>query len=212
MRIATLRWDSVFTVTALVACLSGLSACGGSGGPSAPSPPAESAAPVLSIPVVDLALITDFLPFGALLDSGQTSPAYELYTSVDTATVRAASAGVIVNITPNAAPQTDVEIQLRPSTASTYLLIYDHVVGPQVAVGQTITAGQTLGQIGPFNDRGRNRNGRVELQVNRGAGAAAVAVCPRDFGTADFNAAHDAALARFPNRGGSVCLAATVRP
>ncbi len=199
-------------VTALVSCLAGLSGCGGSGGPSAPSPPAESAAPVLSVPLLDLALVTDFLPFGARLDSGQVSPAYELYTSVDTATVRAASAGVVVNVTPNAAPQTDVEIQVRPSGASVYLLIYDHVVAPQVAVGQTIAAGQALGQIGPFNDRGRNRNGRVELQINRGGSGAAVAVCPRDFGTVDFNAAHDAALARFPNRGASVCLAGTVQP
>ena len=211
MRIATGRHGAAISVTALC-CLAGLAGCGGSGGPSAPTAPVDSAAPVLSMPIVDLALVTDFLPFGVLLDSGQANPAYELYTSVETVTVRAASAGVVVNVTPNAAPQTDVEIQLRPSSSSTYLLIYDHVVGPQVAVGQTVAAGQTLGQIGPFNDRGRNRNGRVELQVNRGAGGAAVAVCPRDFGTADFNAAHAAALARFPNRGASVCLAATVQP
>ena len=58
----------------------------------------------------------------------------------------------------------------------------------------------------------RNRNGRVELQIDRGGSGAAVAVCPRDFGTVDFNAAHDAALARFPNRGASVCLAGAVQP
>jgi len=196
----------------LVCALAGLTGCGGSGGPSSPSPPADTTAPVLSVPVVDLGLLTDFLPFGAPLDSGQANPTYELYTSVETATVRAASAGAVVNVTPNAAPQTDVEIQLRPTSASTYLLIYDHVVAPQVTVGQTVAAGQALGQIGPFNDRGRNRNGRVELQINRGAGADAVAVCPRDFGTADFNAAHDAALARFPARGSTVCTVATVRP
>ena len=190
----------------------GLAGCGGSGGPSSPSPLADTTAPVLSMPVADLGLLTDFLPFGARLDSGQANPAYELYTSVDTVTVGAASAGVVVAVTPNAAPQTDVEIQLRPSSASTYLLIYDHVVAPQVTVGQTVAAGQVLGQIGPFNDRGRNRNGRVELQINRGAGADAVAVCPRDFGTAEFNAGHDAALARFPARGSTVCTVATVRP
>lgn len=197
---------------ALVCALAGFAGCGGSGGPSSPSPPVDTTAPVLSMPVVDLGQLTDFLPFGALLDSGLANPTYEFYTSVETVSVRAASAGVVVNVTPNTAPQTDVEIQLRPSSASTYLLIYDHVVAPQVAVGQTVAAGQTLGQIGPFNDRGRNRNGRVELQINRGAGADAVAVCPRDFGTADFNAAHDAALARFPVRGSTVCTVATVRP
>jgi Peptidase family M23 len=199
-------------LSVLVWSLTGVTGCGGSGGPSGPSLPADATAPVLSVTVMDLGLLTDFLPFGALLDSGQANPAYELYTSADTATVRAASAGIVVAVTPNAAPQTDAEVQLRPSTASTYLLIYDHIVAPQVAVGQTVAAGQTLGQIGPFNDRGRNRNGRVELQINRGAGADAVAVCPRDFGTADFNAAHAAALARFPARGSTVCTVATVRP
>lgn len=200
------------TLVCALAGLAGLAGCGGSGGPSAPSPPADATPPALSQAIVDLGLLTDFLPFGALLDSGQANPAYELYTSAETATVRAASAGVVVTITPNPAPQIDVEIQLRPSSASTYLLIYDHVVAPQVTVGQSVAAGQTLGQIGPFNDRGRNRNGRVELQINRGAGADTVAVCPRDFGTADFNAAHAAALARFPARGSTVCTVATVRP
>ncbi len=199
-------------VICLLATGAALAGCGGSGGPSSPSPTADATPPVLSATIVDLGQLTDFLPFGALLDSGQANPAYELYTSADTATVRAANAGVVVAVTPNAAPQTDAEIQLRPSSASTYLLIYDHVLTPQVTVGQTVTAGQTLGRIGPFNDRGRNRNGRVELQINRGAGADAVAVCPRDFGTAEFNAAHDAALARFPARGSTVCTVATVRP
>ncbi len=189
-----------------------LAGCGGSGGPSAPSPPADATVPVLSVAVVDLGQLTDFLPFGAVLDSGQANPAYELYTGAEAVTVRAASAGVVVNVTPNAAPQTDAEIQLRPSSASIYLLIYDHVVAPQVTVGQTVAAGQSLGQIGPFNDRGRNRNGRVELQINRGAGADAVAVCPRDLGTPEFNAGHAAALARFPTRGSTVCTVATVRP
>ena len=212
MGLATDRCGIALGATVLVSAMAGLAGCGGSGGPSSPSPPADTTAPVLSMPVVDLGQLTDFLPFGALLDSGQANPAYELYTSAETATVRAASAGVVVNVTPNAAPQTDVEIQIRPSSASIYLLIYDHVVAPQVTVGQTVAAGQTLGQIGPFNDRGRNRNGRVELQINRGAGADTVAVCPRDLGTAEFNAAHAAALARFPARGSTVCTVATVRP
>lgn len=212
MGLATHRGGIALGATVLVSAMAGLAGCGGSGGPSSPSPPADTTAPVLSMPVVDLGQLTDFLPFGALLDSGQANPAYELYTSAETATVRAASAGVVVTVTSNPAPQTDAEVQIRPSSASIYLLIYDHVVAPQVTVGQTVAAGQTLGQIGPFNDRGRNRNGRVELQINRGAGADTVAVCPRDLGTAEFNAAHAAALARFPARGTTVCTVATVRP
>lgn len=187
-------------------------ASGSSGGPSAPSPAVDTVAPVLSVPIVELGQLTDFLPFGALLDSGRANPAYELYTGVENVAVRAVSPGVVVQVTQNVAPQTDYEIHLRPSSASIYLLVYDHVAVPQVTVGQTVTAGQVLGQIGPFNDRGRNRIGRVELQINRGSGAAAVAVCPKDLGTAEFNALHDAALALFSTRGTSVCLSGTVVP
>lgn len=164
------------------------------------------------MPVVDIGQVTDFRPFGAPLGTERVNPSYELWTTTGTAMIRAASAGVVVNVQPNPAPETDFEIHLRPSSTSIYLLVYDHIVGPQVTSGQAVAAGQTLGQIAPFNDPGHSRNGRVELQINRGAGADTVAVCPRDFGTAEFNAAHDAALAMFPARGSIVCVTATVKP
>ena len=189
--------------------VAGLAACGGSS--TSPSG-TNSTPPVLSVPVIDLSLLTDFLPFGTPLGGTQLSPTYELYTDLTTVTVQAATPGIVEAIMANPAPQTDLEIHIRPTKDSPYLVIYDHVLSPQVSVGQSVTAGQTLGQIGPFSDPGRHRNGRIELQINRGSGTDTVAICPRNFGTAAFNAAHDAAFALFPGQGISICLADTVRP
>jgi hypothetical protein len=180
-----------------------LAACGGSkASPTAPTPGASL--PVLSVAVVDLSLLFDFQPFGFAL----VNPTYKFYTTGDTTSVRSAGPGTVVNILANPAPATDSEIHIRPPDAPDYLIIYDHVVALQVAIGQTVAAGQVIGRIAPWVPG----KGFTELQVNRGAGTSTVALCPRQFGTAEFNAAHDAAIARFPSRGASVCLADTIRP
>jgi len=160
--------------------------------------------PVLSVAVVDLSLLVDFQPFGFAL----VNPTYKFYTTGDTTSVRAAGPGTVVNILANPAPDGDWEVHVRPPDAADYLVIYDHVVLLQVVVGQSVSAGQVMGRIAPWVPG----KGFTELQVNRGTGANTLALCPRQFGTADFNAAHDAALARFPTRGATVCLADTIRP
>jgi hypothetical protein len=179
-----------------------LAACGESCTSTSATP--EASVPVLSVPVVDLTLLVDFVPFGAT----PSNPAYKLYTAGDTASVRAAGPGTVVTILANTGRDADSEIHIRPPSAPDYLIIYDHVVSLQVAVGQPVTAGQVLGRIAPWVPG----KGFTELQVNRGSGPSAVARCPREFGTADFNASHDAALARFPGRGASVCVTDSVIP
>lgn len=203
------------TLRAVVAGMSvTLAACGGTGtSPSGsgtsptPTPVATNPpVPVLSVAAVDLALVNDFLPFG-YVSSGRVNPAYELRTSGEGAPVRAASPGTVVGIRDNPV-EGDSEIEVSPPNASGYALIYDHVLALEVATGQTVAAGQVLGRVGRFIPG----VGRTELQVNRTSGGSTVALCPRDFGTAEFNAAHDAAFARFPARGASVCLASSVVP
>jgi hypothetical protein len=162
----------------------------------------------LSVPIVDLTLLYDFSPFGFSAGSGRVNPTYDLYTTGDTTSVRAAGPGTVINILANPAPDLDSEIHIRPPGAPDYLIVYDHVVSVQVAVGQSVAAGQVVGRIGSWVPG----VGRAELQVNRGSGQSAVALCPREFGTAEFNAAHDAAFARFPARGASVCLTSSVQP
>lgn len=201
------------TVRAIVAGLSAMqAACGGtstspSGGGPTPTPAATNPpVPVLSVPAVDLAALNDFLPFG-YVSSGHVNPAYELRTSGESVPVRAAGPGTVVAIRDNPV-EGDLEIEVSPPNAAGYALIYDHVLALEVATGQTVAAGQVLGRVGRFIPG----VGRTELQVNRTAGGSTVALCPRDFGTAEFNAAHDAAFGRFPARGNSVCLAASVVP
>jgi Peptidase family M23 len=181
-----------------------LAACGGSDTSPTPVASSEASVPVLSVPIVDLTPLYDFKPFGF----GGTNPTYNFYTTGDTTSVRAAGPGTVVNILANPAPDSDSEVHIRPPGAQDYLVIYDHVVSLQVGVGQSVTAGQVVGRIGPWV-QGR---GHTELQVNRGSGLSTLALCPREFGTAEFNAAHDAALARFPSGGASVCLTSSVQP
>ena len=179
-----------------------VAACSG----TSTSPPIGTAAPVLSVPIVDLALVNDFLPFGFSQSPGRLNPTYEIRTVSDTVSVRAAGPGTVISILAN--PEGDSEIHIRPADAPDYLIIYDHVASPQIGMGQSVTAGRILGRIGPWVPG----IGRTELQVNRGNGQNAVALCPKDFGTAAFNAAHDATFGRFPTRGASVCLTTSVQP
>jgi hypothetical protein len=154
---------------------------------------------------VELALLNDFLPFGSS-SAGRVNPTYELRTIGDTMSVRAAGPGTVIDIMTN--PESDLEVHIRPPDAPDYLVIYDHLVALQVAAGQSVAPGQVLGRIGNFLPG----VGRTELQVNKGSNQDIVARCPREFGTASFNAAHDTAFSRFPSRGASVCLTDSVKP
>src|SRR5262245_26379458 len=90
-----------------------LAACGGgpTTSPSTPAPspspsPASGVAPVLSVAIVDLDRLTDFLPFG-FSSAGRVNPAYELRTGDAAAPVRAAGPGTVVNVLAN--PEGDSE-------------------------------------------------------------------------------------------------------
>ena len=178
-----------------------LISCGGGDntGPSNTSPP------VLSVPIVDLSQVTDFLPFGYRLRPGVLNPAYELITASDTLSVLAATAGKVTMIASNPFPQNDSEIHIQASSDPSYLIVYDHLISLRVGVGAQVTAGQVIGRIGP----GEAGRGRTEIQVNQNN---AIHICPRSLGSASFNAAHDVAMARFPARGSSVCLMNTIVP
>jgi hypothetical protein len=185
--------------------------------PASPSPnpgtgsnnnptPGPAAAPVLSVAIVDLSTVRRFIPFGAELSPGRLNPAYEFVVSGTTTEVRAATAGTVTRVEPQ--EQGDHELHVQPADTS-YLIIYDHVLDVAVSVGQSLQPGTRIGRVGPWNAS----QGRVELQINRNN----LSVCPRDLGTTEFNATHDAAFAGVDpaqKQPGwtSVCLAATVTP
>ena len=185
-----------------VALLLCAAACGE--GHTSPPPPDETP-PVLSVPMIDLSHVRQFLPFGSTLPgSGVINPTYELRTDVNTLDVVAVSAGVVVAIRANA--QGDGELEIRPVKNSIYSVIYDHLRGISLPVGAAVQPGMVLGRIGTFT----GPPGRTELQINRD-GNPTLALCPVQFGTASFNQAHSAALAA-AGGGTQVCLRETVVP
>jgi hypothetical protein len=181
----------------LAAVILMLGGCSGSTEPSAP--------PVLSVPVVDLTAVESFIPFGAALPgSGVLNPAYELVVADTARDVFAATGGTVSRIIRNS--QGDYELHIRPLGSRGWLVIYDHVLAPVVAEGQTIEPGAVLGRIGLWSES----HGRIELQINREDDS----ICPRALGTPGFNAAHEATFASLDQDPSwtSVCLSETVRP
>jgi hypothetical protein len=190
------------TLCLAVAGAAVLVGCGGGDGIVGPGGESD---PVLSVPMVDLTTIRDFIPFGAALPgSGVINPAYEMVLEGTDLEIRAVTAGTVVTIAANDAAQGDYELHVRPTGSPSYLVIYDHVLDVSVHVGDVVQPGGRLGRIGNWTPT----EGRVELQINHGD----LAVCPRGLGTAEFNAAHDAALAAVAGEGASVCLTDIVQP
>lgn len=199
-------------------------ACGGGGGGSptaptltatttaptvtpapAPTPTRDTTPPELSAAFVPGDAVVAFFVFGAALPSGVQNPTYEVETANQTTPVFAASTGKVVNITTTS--QGDRSVFVVPNDNSVFDIAYDHVNNVQVAVGQTVTAGQQLGTVGTLN----NGRGRTELQINRNDPAPTLAYCPRTFGTAAFNDVYQAVAMRL-NGSATVCSAETVRP
>jgi hypothetical protein len=198
----------------LLALLIVTPACGGGGSsPSSPSPTPsgggsskDETPPVLSVPFVAADQTVAFFVFGATLPSGVQNPTFEVETPDQTPSVFAVSAGKVVNIT-NSSNGIDKSITIVPSDASVWSIIYDHVSGVRVSIGQTVTAGTILGTMGVLN----NGRGRTELQVNRFDPSPTLSYCPQTFGTSTFNAAFTTAAQRL-NGSTTVCLATTVKP
>jgi hypothetical protein len=174
------------------------------------SPTAPANPPELSVPIVDLSAVRGFIPFGAELSPGRLNPAYELRVSGANTEVRAATSGKVKAIEQN--EQGDYEVRIQAPHPD-YLIIYDHVQDLAVHVNDQVSAGTRLGRVGVWNND-PNVQGRVELQINKGGN---LSICPRDIGTAEFNSAHDTALAAalpIQQQPGwtNVCLQATVIP
>ncbi len=180
---------------------------------TAPEGPAEAL--VLSNLVVSLDRVVGFGPFGESLGGTRQSPAWTIITSDPLASVFAVSPGVVEQIEVNDPARSDREVHIR-GPRSQYQVIYDHVEGIAVSTGTVVSAGTYLGRVTAYV----GGNGFVELQINdhhrypptSSDYASALAVCPLQFGTTTFNAAHQAAYDRAPLHPGGLCLASTVVP
>ncbi len=192
-----------------------LSSCHKSGASSVIAPEAPADPLVLSNLVVSLDHVVGFGSFGEGLGGARQSPAWTIITSDPTESVFAVSAGVVEEILVNDPARPDREIHIR-GARSQYRVIYDHVEGVAVSKGNAVNVGTYLGHLGAYV----GGKGWVELQINDEHHypasfsdlASALAVCPLQFGTSAFNAAHQAAYDRAPLHPGGLCLVGTVVP
>lgn len=106
-----------------------------------------------------------FLEFGARVmgpDGEKTLPTFE-YRTAEGATVYAAADGYVTMVEYQA-DTADYEIIASPvKENSAWLVSYDHVKGVNLAVGDFISAGQTLGTVGSFG----SGMGRTELMIRK---------------------------------------------
>jgi hypothetical protein len=136
--------------------------------------------------------------------------------------VFAATSGTVISIAAHLdEPELPGEFQFetRSSSGAQYQVLYDHVRTPVVAVGSVVAPGSLLGIAGVH--RSNPAQGRVELQINHITQVRPtivnVAVCPKNFGTPQFNQLNEAALAAHnsgnPGYGSpAVCVANQVSP
>jgi len=170
---------------------------------------------VLSVLMVSLDHVEGFGPFGESLGGTRQSPAWTIITSNPLDSVFAVAPGVVEEIELNDPARPDREIHTR-GNRSQYKLIYDHVEGVAVSKGSVVAAGTYLGHLAAYI----GGKGWVELQINDEHHyppsfsdiSSSLAVCPLQFGTPAFNAAHQAAYDRAPLHPGGLCLANTVVP
>jgi len=200
---------------ALLVASACLSSCHDSNDGGTTAPPGAADPLVLSTLVVRLDGVVAFGPFGESLGGTRQSPAWTIITSNPLDSVFAAAPGIVEEILVNDPARPDRELHVR-GTRSQYKQIYDHVEGVVVSKGSIVAAGTYLGHLGAY----AGGRGWVELQINDEHHypptftdlASALAVCPLQFGTATFNAAHQAAYDRAPLHPGGLCLVSTVVP
>ena len=182
---------------------------------ASPEPQGPAEPLVLSKLMVRLDSVVGFGPFGESLGGTRSSPAWTIITTNPNDSVFSVSAGVVEEILVNDPARPDREIHIR-GTRSQYKVIYDHVEGIKVSIGSVVSAGTHLGHLSTY----AGGKGWVELQINddhhyppsNTDKVTEVALCPLQFGTASFNAAHQAAYDRAPLHPGGLCLVSTVQP
>lgn len=139
----------------------------------------------------------------ALTSSGQDkSNPQPTYLAPLGTPVRAAASGVVDRISDLWSTPTygDVSVMIRPDglPASCYVVVEaEHVLNPRVAVGDRVSAGQVIAEVGPLNSQGNSGLGLVELGILTGAGnGRPMHVCPYAYFAPDVAAAQIGMLTR----------------
>lgn len=141
----------------------------------------DTTPPILSVVPIDLSKITHVIAFGEDLSVTQKNPAFEYVVDNASENVISCMDGYINNIIENTS-FSDVEIHIKPSQNSEWIIIYDHVKNVVLTKDDFVNAGDILGLVGEGN--------RVELQINQGDGASAISHCPFNYATTKFISQH----------------------
>jgi hypothetical protein len=99
------------------------------------------------------------IAFGDVLSGTQLNPTFEYYLTSD-ATIIAPVSGTITDITERD-DTNDYSIVITPTDASSWWVVLDHVLNVSVVEGDAVSAGDSLGTAGTWEDN----IGRTELQV-----------------------------------------------
>lgn len=207
------NWRTIFALAEMRSAGGGGSGgtSGGSGGTSSGGNGSQdqrtydTTPPVFSSTFVNPDLAVMFYVFGPPLPSGVLNPTWEIETPDGSAQVTAVAPGWVVSVTDTS--QGDHSVFILPNENSAWVVAYDHVRNVTVQRGDTVAAGQLLGNVGVIG----NGHGRTELQINRLGTTPQLAHCPTEFGTDAFNAAYAAASQRV-NGSPTVCTTDTVVP
>lgn len=114
-----------------------------------------------------------FYIFGEPLEGNRLNPNFEFSSVKEGAKVVAAIDGVVTFIKEQ--PETgDVEVFLQPKQNSQWTVGYDHLTNVTVKQGDTVTAGQPLGEAAKQNNGSR----RFEIQINKDVNGTTTHVCP----------------------------------
>lgn len=115
-----------------------------------------------------------FYVFGDALPGGRQNPNFEFASLQPTTEVIAAIDGVVVNIKEQTeVGVTDNEVFIQPKEGSAWTVGYDHLVNIKVKRGDSVKAGDVLGNPAPQN----NGAYRFELQINKDT-ASTTHICP----------------------------------
>jgi len=116
--------------------------------------------------------------------------------------VRSAVSGVVENIAElwSTSEYGDVSVMVKPDglESGCYVVVEaEHVLNPLVAVGDRVTAGQVIAEVGPLNNLGNSGLGLVEFGILTGGGnGRPMHVCPYAYFAPEVASTQLAMLAR----------------
>ncbi len=150
-----------------------------------------------------------FTEFGFVIPAATTSSGNDkanpqpTYLAPMGTKVRSAVDGVVDRIADlwSTATLGDVSVMVKPDglAGRCYVVVeFEHVVNPTVRVGDRVTAGQAIAEVGPLNSQGSRGLGLVEFGILTGAGdGRPLHVCPYAYFDPAVRAAQIEILGRF---------------